>query len=72
MSTAQLSREYISTKFGIDIFQPMMDESKSLNMMKRDKEYWIDLCKELSNQCKEEIQKIKAEVNEITGEDNQI
>lgn len=72
MSTAQLSREYISTKFGIDIFKPIMDGSISLNKLKRDKEYWIDLCKELSKQCKEEIHKIKKDVNEITGEDNQI
>lgn len=61
LSSSELNREYISTKFGIDIFQPIMDRINSVNNLKKDSTYWIELCDELSEECKERIKKIEGE-----------
>ena len=39
LSSSELDREYISTKFGIDIFEPIMHGTKSINDLKRNPEY---------------------------------
>ena len=42
LSSYELNREYTATKFGIDIFAPIMDESKSITHLKMNSEYWIN------------------------------
>ena len=61
LSSHGLNREYISTKFGIDIFSPIMDGSKSINQLKNDPTYWIELCDDLVEICKEDISEIEGE-----------
>ena len=63
LSSSELEREYISTKFGIDIFEPMMHGTKSLNDLKRNSEYWIRLCDDLIKECKKRIKKIEGDAN---------
>ncbi len=45
LSSHFLNREYISTKFGIDIFEALMKGEKSYNHIKSESDYWIDICK---------------------------
>ena len=63
LSSSELNREYISTKFGIDIFEPLMHTTKSMNDLKRNSDYWIQLCRDLSNECKKRIKKIEGDAN---------
>ena len=59
LSSYELNREYISTKFGIDIFEPITAKIKSLNNLKTKPDYWIELCNKLIDICKERIEKIE-------------
>ncbi|WP_458406098.1 helicase C-terminal domain-containing protein [Methanobrevibacter sp.] len=61
LSSNDLNREYISMKFGIDIFEPIMSRRKSINYLKREPEYWIDLCDELVEKCSANIKEIEGE-----------
>lgn len=61
LSTNSLNREYIATKFGIDIFAPIMNGEKSYKYLKSHPEYWIELCDELAGKCREKIKKIEGE-----------
>lgn len=63
LSSAELNREYISTKFGIDIFEPLMYGTKSLNELKRNSDYWVQLCDDLVKECKKRIKKIEGDAN---------
>lgn len=63
LSSSELNREYISTKFGIDIFEPLMHSSKSFNELKRNSEYWVRLCDDLIKECKKRIKKIEGDAN---------
>ena len=63
LSSSELNREYISTKFGIDIFEPLMHSSKSFNELKRNPEYWMRLCDDLIKECKKRIKKIEGDAN---------
>lgn len=63
LSSSELNREYISTKFGIDIFEPLMHSSKSFNELKRNSEYWVRLCDDLITECKKRIKKIEGDAN---------
>ena len=63
LSSSELNREYISTKFGIDIFEPIMYGTKSLNDLKRNPEYWTRLCDDLIKECKKRIKKIEGDAN---------
>ena len=63
LSSSELNREYISTKFGIDIFEPLMHSSKSFNELKRNPEYWLRLCDDLIKECKKRIKKIEGDAN---------
>ena len=63
LSSLELNREYISTKFGIDIFEPLMHSSKSFNELKRNSEYWVRLCDDLIKECKKRIKKIEGDAN---------
>ena len=63
LSSSELNREYISTKFGIDIFEPLMHSSKSFNELKRNSEYWLRLCDDLIKECKKRIKKIEGDAN---------
>lgn len=62
LSSFALNREYISTKFGIDIFKDYMDGEKSFNHIKSNADYWAGVCDELVKSCTKNIK-------EITGED---
>ena len=59
LSSFELNREYISIKFGLDIFAPIMDNSKSFYNLKTNSQYWIDLCDELKQICKKRIDEIE-------------
>ncbi len=63
LSSLDLNREYISTKFGIDIFEPIMYGTNSINKLKRDSSYWIRLCDDLIAECKKRIKKIEGDAN---------
>lgn len=63
LSSSELNREYISTKFGIDIFEPIMHARKSVNDLKRNPKYWTRLCDDLIKECKKRIQKIEGDAN---------
>ncbi|MBQ2830942.1 helicase C-terminal domain-containing protein [Methanobrevibacter sp.] len=63
LSSSELNREYISTKFGIDIFEPLMHATKSMNDLKRNSSYWIQLCDDLVKECKKRIKKIEGDAN---------
>ena len=63
LSSSELNREYISTKFGIDIFEPLMYGTKSINDLKRNPKYWSDLCNDLIKECKKRIKKIEGDAN---------
>lgn len=63
LSSSELNREYISTKFGIDIFEPIMHSVKSINDLKRNSQYWIQLCDDLTKECKKRIKKIEGDAN---------
>lgn len=67
LSSHELNREYISTKFGIDIFEALMKGEKSYYHIKSNSEYWIDVCKKLMKACGENIEKIEG-----TGKDVQV
>ena len=64
LSTHSLNREYVATKFGIDIFAPIMDGKKSIHNLKRNSQYWIDLCDELIGKCSNRIKEIEGEGKE--------
>lgn len=59
LSSFELNREYISTKFGVDIFEPLMDGVKSFNSFKKNPDYWIELCDEVSKMCRSKIKDIE-------------
>ena len=63
LSSSELNREYISTKFGIDIFEPLMYGTKSINELKRNPDYWIELCDDLVKECKKRIKKIEGDAD---------
>lgn len=63
LSSSNLNREYISTKFGIDIFEPLMHDVKSMHDLKRNSEYWMQLCDDLIKECKKRIKKIEGDAN---------
>lgn len=63
LSSSELNREYISTKFGIDIFEPLMHGTKSLTGLKKNSRYWVQLCDDLVNECKKRIKKIEGDAN---------
>ena len=63
LSSCELNREYISTKFGIDIFEPIMHRVKSNNDLKRNPKYWTELCDDLIRECKKRIEKIEGDAN---------
>lgn len=63
LSSSELNREYISTKFGIDIFEPVMHFTKSIYDLKRNPEYWIGICNDLIRECKKRIKKIEGDAN---------
>ena len=65
LSSHLLNREYISTKFGIDIFEALMKGEKSYNHIKSESDYWIDICKKLMNACGENIEKIGGKSKEV-------
>ena len=67
LSSHVLNREYISTKFGVDIFEALMKKEKSYSYIKNKSQYWIDLCSELMKKCGENIEKIEG-----TGKDVQV
>ena len=61
LSSNNLNREYIATKFGIDIFAPLMSGEKSLNNLKSNSQYWMDLCSELESLCSQKVKEIEGE-----------
>ena len=61
LSSNELNREYIATKFGIDIFEPLMNRSKSVNYLKRQPDYWMDLCDDLVGHCSDNIKEIEGD-----------
>ena len=63
LSSCELNREYISTKFGIDIFESVMYGTKSINELKRNPDYWTRLCDDLIKECKKRIKKIEGDAN---------
>jgi Rad3-related DNA helicase len=63
LSSLELNREYISTKFGIDIFEPIMYGTNSINKLKRDSSYWTRLCDDLIGECRKRIKKIDGDAN---------
>ena len=63
LSSSELNREYISTKFGIDIFEPLMHATRSMKNLKRNTEYWTKLCDDLIKECKKRIKKIEGDAN---------
>ena len=67
LSSHELSREYISTKFGIDIFEALMKREVSYSHIKSESKYWIDVCEKLMKVCSEHIEKIEG-----TGKDVQV
>ena len=67
LSSHALEREYISTKFGIDIFEAVMKKEVSYSHIKKESQYWIDVCENLMKVCREHIEKIEG-----TGKDVQV
>ena len=67
LSSHELNREYISTKFGFDIFEAIMKKEKSYQYLKNKPEYWIEICNNLMKACSKKIKKIKG-----TGKDVQV
>lgn len=67
LSSHALNREYISTKFGIDIFEDLMKGEKSYSHIKSNAQYWTGICEKLMKVCSEQIQKIEG-----TGKDVQV
>ena len=63
LSSLELNREYISTKFGIDIFEPLMHRTKSYNDLKGNQDYWKRVCDDLIRECKKRIKKIEGDAN---------
>ncbi|MBE6500032.1 MAG: hypothetical protein E7Z80_05760 [Methanobrevibacter thaueri] len=63
LSSSELNREYISTKFGIDIFESIINSTKSINVLKKNKKFWIKLCDDLIKICKKRIKKIEGDAN---------
>ena len=59
LSSYELDRERIAIKFGIDIFQWILDGDKTVKKLKKDKDHWIALCRELSDSCKEKINEME-------------
>ena len=55
LSSYALDRKKISIKYGIDIFECVINGEKTVAKLKRDSQYWIDLCRKLSDSCKEKI-----------------
>lgn len=65
LSSNNLNREYISTKFGVDVFSPIMDGSMSMSRIKLNKDYWIDFCDNLVAKCSERIKEIDGERSDV-------
>lgn len=65
LSSHGLDRGYISTKFGIDIFEAIMKGEKSYSHIKSSAEFWIDVCENLLNVCSEHIKKIEGTGNDV-------
>lgn len=63
LSSLDLNREYISTKFGIDIFEPVMHAIRSIKNLKRKTDYWIKLCDDLVKECSKRIKKIEGDAD---------
>jgi Rad3-related DNA helicase len=61
LSSHDLNREYVATKFGVDIFAPIMDGEKSMTYLKKNSDYWIDLCDDLIAKCSDNIKEIEGE-----------
>ncbi|MBE6496646.1 MAG: hypothetical protein E7Z78_09445, partial [Methanobrevibacter thaueri] len=61
LSSSDLNREYIATKFGIDVFEPVRYGTKSINYLKRKPDYWMELCDDLIAKCVENINEIEGE-----------
>ena len=59
LSSMELNRQYISTKFGIDIFEPVMANFKSIKNLKTNSKYWMELCDDLIKKCKLRIEDIE-------------
>ena len=55
LSSFALDRERIMIKYGIDIFDCVINGDKTVSKLKRDTSYWVDLCQRLSENCKEKI-----------------
>lgn len=63
LSSSDLNREYISTKFGIDVFEPIMMGTSSIHKLKKEPDYWIRLCNDLVKECDKRIKKIDGDAN---------
>ena len=59
LSSSDLNRQYISAKFGVDIFEPIMGSFKSITNLKTNPQYWIELCEDLVKKCKKRIEAIE-------------
>ena len=55
LSSFALDRERIMIKYGIDIFDCVINGEKTVAKLKRETNYWVDLCHKLSESCKEKI-----------------
>lgn len=66
LSSHNLEREYISTKFGIDIFEALMNKEKSYSYIKSKPEYWIGVCENLMKKCSEQIKKFDKKDVQVT------
>jgi len=66
LSSHNLEREYVSTKFGIDIFEALMKREKSYSYVKGKSEYWIAVCEELMKKCSEQIKKYDKKDVQVT------
>jgi Rad3-related DNA helicase len=66
LSSHNLEREYISTKFGIDIFEELMNKEKSYSYIKSKPEYWIGVCENLMKKCSEQIKKFDKKDVQVT------
>ena len=69
LSSYSLDRESINIKFGFDIFQCVIDGDKSVNELKKDNQFWIDMCRQLSEKCKDRISRLNLPVDVQTSLD---
>ena len=58
LSSFELDRERIAIKFGIDIFECVINGESSVNKLKKDDQYWINLSRTLSESCKKKIREM--------------